>query len=96
MSDPSFTKHDTGKAELAHLQFEQLETIARVQDYGAVKYSRDNWKKGSFTRYASAALRHIFARLKGERLDPESGLPHLAHAACCILFMMWFDDQPGG
>lgn len=93
MSDPTFTKHDTGKAELAHLQFEQLETIARVQDYGARKYSRDNWQKGTFTRYASAALRHIFARLKGERLDPESGLPHLAHAACCILFMMWIDDN---
>ena len=90
MSD--FIKHDQGKVKLAHLPFAQLEIIARVLDHGEVKYGRDNWKKGNFMRYASACLRHLFARLKGERNDPESGLPHLAHAACCILFMMWFDD----
>lgn len=89
----TFQKHDTGKLELVHLPFAQLETIARVLDYGAAKYERDNWKCGTFGRYASACLRHLFARLKGERVDSESGLPHLAHAACCVLFMMWFDDE---
>lgn len=89
-------KNDKGKPDLAMLAWlplEQLITIAHVMEHGAHKYSRDNWKGGNFTRYASACLRHIFARLKGERLDPESGLPHLAHAACCILFLMWFDDN---
>lgn len=88
-----FLKHDAGKPELAHLPFTQLEAVARVLDYGAAKYSRDNWQRGDFIRYASACLRHLFARLKGDRLDSESGLPHLAHAACCILFMMWFDEH---
>lgn len=27
-----------------------------------------------------------------ERLDPESGLPHLAHAACCLLFALELDE----
>ena len=89
----TFLKNDADKTELGHLPFAQIETIARVLDYGARKYDRNNWQKGSFTRYASAALRHVFARMKGERLDEESGLPHLAHAACCILFMMWLDDR---
>jgi hypothetical protein len=92
-------KNDSGKphmALLAALPLEQVITIARVLEHGAIKYSRDNWKHGKFMRYASAALRHLFARLKGERLDPESGLPHLAHAAACILFMMWFDDNGKG
>ena len=89
----TFQKNDSGKPELAHLPFAQLEQVARVLDYGAAKYSRDNWKQGDFMRYASACLRHLFARLKGDRLDSESGLPHLAHAACCLLFMMHFDDE---
>ena len=88
-----FKKNDYGKVQLAHLPFAQLEIIARVLDHGAEKYGRDNWKKGNFTRYASACLRHVFARLKGEHADPESRLPHLAHAACCILFMMWHDGE---
>jgi hypothetical protein len=89
----TFKKDDNDKVKLAYLPFAQLETIARVLDHGAEKYGRDNWQKGDFTRYASACLRHVFARLKGEKNDPESGLPHLAHAACCILFMMWFDNN---
>lgn len=93
----AFKKNDTGKLQLAHLPFAQLEVIAAVLDHGAMKYGRDNWQRGSFTVYASACLRHLFARMKGEKLDPESGLPHLAHAACCILFMLWFDgEQPTG
>jgi hypothetical protein len=93
----TFHKDDAGKPELALITLlpeKQLITIARVVDYGAQKYSRDNWKKGHFAAYANAALRHIWARLRGETLDPESGLPHLAHAASCLLFLMWYDDTP--
>jgi hypothetical protein len=38
-----------------------------------------------------AAMRHMRARYGGEILDSESGLPHLAHAACCCLFSLAFD-----
>lgn len=96
MAGKPFMKKDEGKPQLAFLPFAQLETIARVFDYGASKYARDNWKKGTFARYASACLRHLFDRLKGNKLDPESGLPHLAHAAACILMLMWFDDNRRG
>lgn len=92
-------KNDNGKpdlAALASLPLEQLLTIALVFEHGAAKYSRDNWKGGKFRRYASACLRHIFARLTGARLDAESGLPHLAHAAACILFLLWYDDNGAG
>lgn len=92
-------KNDQGKPELALLAWLPLEEavmVCRVLEHGGQKYSPDNWKKGNFRRYASACMRHIFARLKGEINDPESGLPHLAHAICCLLFLLWFDHNGKG
>lgn len=67
--------------------------IARVLDFGAKKYARDNWRKGgglTQCRVIAAALRHIAAYREGEELDPETGLSHLAHAACELLFALTF------
>lgn len=52
-----------------------------------------NWEKvqDGHARYMDAAMRHMRARYGGEILDSESGLPHLAHAACCCLFSLAFD-----
>lgn len=25
--------------------------------------------------------------------DPETGMPHLAHAMCCITFLMWLEAE---
>lgn len=78
-------KHDAGKADLSMISKDLLEQIARVREFGAKKYARDNWRKGfKFTRSIAAALRHISAFNEGEDLDPESGLPHIAHAICCL------------
>lgn len=79
------TKHDDGKPDFTFVSYELLETMARVRAFGAKKYSRSNWKKGfKVTRSLAAALRHIYAFLRGETNDPESGLSHLGHAACAI------------
>lgn len=75
--------------------------VCRVLAYGAKKYTRngqdgaDNWAlvANGRSRYLGAALRHIFARLRGEILDNESGLPHLAHAATCVLFSMGHEER---
>lgn len=78
-------KHDNGKPDLSMISLELVEEVAKVRMFGAKKYARDNWKKGfNVTRSLAAALRHIFAFLSGETNDPESGLPHLAHAVCSI------------
>ena len=92
-----FRKDDNGKPGMAYLQWKQLEDVARVQDFGAAKYGRNNWHKSpSRMRYISAAFRHIGAFCMGERTDKESGLPHLAHAVCCLLFVMWMVDNGRG
>jgi len=53
--------------------------------FGEKKYSRFNYKTGfKNTRLTAAALRHIMAYQDGEDNDPESGLPHLAHAMVAL------------
>lgn len=85
------TKHDQGKPSLALLPGESLEEVAKVLDFGANKYGVYNWRKGfTYTRVTSAALRHIFAFLRGEDKDPETGLSHIAHAICGLLFLLTF------
>ena len=53
----------------------------------------DNWRyvDNARTRYFDAAQRHIMAWWQGEQTDSESGKHHLAHAVCCLMFLMWFD-----
>jgi hypothetical protein len=78
-------KHDQGKPDFSMISYDLMEEVAYVRMFGAKKYSRSNWQKGfAVTRSCAAALRHIFLFLKGETLDHESGLSHLAHAVCCL------------
>jgi len=84
-----FNKFDDGKAQLSLLPYGPLGDIAKVLEFGAKKYGRDNWRKGGdINRFIDAALRHIMAYNEGEDLDPESKLPHMAHAGCNILFAL--------
>lgn len=86
-------KFDADKLRYDLVPPEALEQIAEVLTYGARKYAPDNWKTVSdpYARYYAAAMRHMEARRMGEVDDPESGLPHLAHASCCLMFMLWHD-----
>lgn len=86
-------KDDAGKPRWDLLPFAALGDVARVLEFGARKYAPDNWRlvEGWRWRYTRAGLGHLVAFARGEKLDPESGLPHLAHAACCVLFLLELD-----
>ena len=85
-------KHDQDKLPMHLLSTEALEQIAAVLQFGAQKYDSHNWRKGfAWSRPLSAALRHILAFNRGEDCDPESNLSHLAHAACCLMFLIEFE-----
>jgi len=85
-------KHDSGKAPMNLLSREALEQTAMVMEFGKDKYAAHNWRKGfAWSRPLSAAMRHLMAFNDGEDKDPESGLSHLAHAACCIMFLLEFE-----
>jgi len=82
-------KDDSGKLRMDLLDPYAIETLAAVLTFGATKYDSWNWAGGiSYSRLAAALLRHTFAFLKGEDLDRESGLPHIAHAMCCCMFIL--------
>lgn len=95
------TKYDEGKLRYDLLPPDAVQELVRVYDYGALKYADRNWEKGmKWSRCFSALMRHSWAFWMGENLDPESGLPHMAHAAfCCLALIRYvkrnkeFDDR---
>jgi hypothetical protein len=85
-------KFDGDKLPLHLLSTEAMNQTAAVLKFGAQKYAEHNWRNGfDWSRPLSAAMRHITAFNDGEDRDPESGLSHLAHAACCIMFLLEFE-----
>lgn len=85
-------KFDNGKIPLHLLPTEALKEIGKVLSFGAEKYDPWNWKCGmKWSRLSGAALRHLFAWLEREDKDSETGLSHLAHAGCCILFLLTYE-----
>ena len=88
-------KFDGDKPMWDLLPYREVGQIVDVLTYGASKYAPRSWHKvdNPCDRYFAALMRHMVAWEAGELLDPESGLPHLAHAGCCLLFLMHFDNE---
>ena len=85
-------KHDSGKLRLDLIPPECLEEIAKVLSFGADKYSDWNWAKGfKWSRLYGATLRHLYAHMRGESKDKETGISHLAHATCNLVFLMYHE-----
>lgn len=83
-------KDDSAKSRVDLLDAEFLHCVGDVLAFGARKYAAHNWRGGiAYSRLLGAALRHLLAILKGEYLDPESGLPHTGHLGCCVMFLHW-------
>lgn len=91
VANPVGVKYDGGKPRLDLVSHHFLNGIGAVLGYGAAKYAARNWEKGiEFGRVFAALMRHLWAWWGGEEFDPESGLHHLDHAACCLMFLRHF------
>lgn len=75
-----------------------LDAIAEVYAFGAEKYADHNWRKGyEWGKSYAALMRHMTAFWEGETNDPESGLPHVAHAGFHVLTLLtWMAEQGEG
>lgn len=86
-------KHDMGKTRFDLIPGDSLEWLAKIYTFGAQKYEDENWRKGmSWKRIFGAIMRHSWAWFRGEDLDPESGLPHLAHAAWGFFTLLHYSE----
>lgn len=89
MAELSGVKFDGEKTRLDLLPFRAVRVVGDVLTFGAKKYKDNNWRGGmKWGRLMGAALRHIFAFMCGEDKDPESGIHHLGHASCDLLFVL--------
>lgn len=87
-------KYDDGKPRLDLLSTTWLRGVGSVMGFGAKKYAANNWRGGiEYSRLIAAALRHITAFNDGEDLDPETGLSHIYHASCCLMFLGEFVEK---
>lgn len=96
---PSTYPAQAFKSDAGKVQFDLLEDgapnalleIAKVMSWAVeVKgYHPHSWQEipDAIRRYKAALGRHRNAIARGEVLDPESGLLHWAHAACCVIFI---------
>ena len=92
MSDIGGKKFDFGKLRYDLLPSRPVADTVAVLTFGATKYGDRNWENGIvYSRCYAAALRHILAWWEGENLDTETGISHLAHAVCELMFLQEFE-----
>jgi hypothetical protein len=84
-------------AQLGAMDPAALMQVATVAGFGAGKYDTWNFVKGfKWSLSYNALQRHLHAFWDGEANDPESGLPHLAHAAWHCLALLTFTMRGRG
>lgn len=99
-SEEVANRYNAGKARFGLIDPAFEEGIAKVLTFGAEKYGAENWKKAAgtdshddFVRGCFDSLRrHLNAIAQGENTDSESGLPHLDHISCNIMFIRYYQQ----
>lgn len=87
-------KDDAGKPRMDLIAPEFLVGTAKVLAFGADKYAPRNWEAGmSWGRCFGALMRHMWAWWGGEKCDLETGLSHLYHASCCLMFLAAYEER---
>lgn len=91
MSTPSASKNDSGKLRYDLEPVFAREQIIKVLTHGANEYGANNWRQGfKWGRLIAAMERHLKAFKEGEDFDPDTGLFHLAHLGCNVMFALEF------
>ncbi len=90
-NDPTLgRKFDSDKTDYSLVPLKSLKEVTDILTFGARKYAPENWRyvEDRGNRYWSAAMRHMISWKEGDKLDDETGKNHLAHALCCLMFLL--------
>ncbi len=93
------TRYNNGKPRLSLIDPYFTEELGGVLTMGAIKYDDYNWQKSlntddhdNFRNGCVDSLeRHVAKMKKGELVDDESGLTHMAHVAANAMFIDYYD-----
>jgi hypothetical protein len=87
-------KHDQQKNRLELIPPELITATGEILTFGADKYGDRDWERGmAWGRVYGALQRHLNAWWAGAACDPETGKTHLAHASCCIAFLLAYEAR---
>ena len=94
-------KHDSNKLRMDLVDPLLDMEVAKILGFGADKYEANNWKTSIGTedhepfktRVMAAALRHISDYRLGNKIDEDSGMQHLSHAICNLMFILRYDED---
>lgn len=90
-------KADKGKLSLSSVPTGIIKAVAHIRQYSTNKYhDPNNWKKVEKGRFVDALYHHWIAYIEGERIDPESGFPHLWHIACNLAYIIEIEEKEYG
>jgi hypothetical protein len=90
----SADRFNTGKRKWSLVNYQSLEPMVEVLEFGAKKYSPDNWKRGLDKKEILESLqRHLAKLMDGETHDQESKLHHIGHILCNAMFYSYFELQ---
>jgi len=81
------------KLRYSLIEPEFIKQLAQVIAHGNEKYTPESWKNNNKVVYIDALLRHLMEYMLGNKVDPDSGLPHLSHAAVNIMMVAWFEER---
>jgi uncharacterized protein YuzB (UPF0349 family) len=88
--DKQALRYNQGKVQWSLVDYKSIEPMVRVLEYGCLKYSKNNWKKGMpVSQIIESMLRHTYKLLEGELVDPESGIEHVGHIQCNAMFLAY-------
>ena len=100
-------KDDSAKIRLELVPPEMVFAIGDILTFGAKKYDDRNWELGmSWGRVFGALMRHLWAWWGGkgptaksfllDTVDSETQRSHLWHAACCLTFLVAYEERSLG
>lgn len=93
MKDNKADRYNQGKLRWSLVNYKSLEPMVRVLEFGATKYSDNDWKKGLDKKEILESMqRHLAELMDGNKIDSESGLSHMGHLMCNAMFYNYFED----